>query len=928
MISVPVSGTTLLRRERILFFASIILAGFVLTDASAQEKIPLDHEDVTTWNHMQRGSEISPDGDWLMYGYGPAGSDSTLKFKSVTSETEYTIEQGANGKFSGNSLFAAFNIVPSVDSVRAAKLANKLGNDLPQDKLGILNLSDGSVEEHERVESFKFPEKGGHRIAFRFLEGNVLTVQNLADGTRLQVHDVTDYEFSQDGRWLAYARSSSDGKVDGTYVLEEGTTEPTALMTGQGNYKQIAMSKSSTQIAFLSDRDDYEADDAGFALYKANLGDDNPVRIASEDSPGLPEGWCISDRGSVYFSDSGENIYFRTSPRPEQEPDELPEEERIEIDIWSWTDDRLQPKQLKEITRDRDKNYLAVVRSRESRVVQLESEQIPTVYLSSGGDGLVVLGLSNHPYEKDLSWDYPSYSDAWLINAATGEKAKILERVQARIQLSPEGRYVFWWDGHELAWFALSTDSMERKDLSARIPFPVFDETHDRPQIPKSYEMAGWTEGDTRFVLYDKHDIWIVTPHDDSTPVNITDGLGRKLNIEFRIRDLDRSNPVVETGKDLLIQSVDLETMDAGFWVDRIDGQEEPRNLYTGPYGFGFPYGEYVRKAENADVLYFFRQSYAEFPNIWTADLEFNHMQQQSDINPQQENFRWGTVELHRWTALDGQRLTGLLYKPDGFSPGSKYPMLVNFYERESRLLHMHHAPAAGDSEFNRTFYVSRGYIVFVPDIAFKEGYPGESAMNAVIPGVNSLVDLGFVDADRIGLGGHSWGGYQVAYMITQTNMFAAAYAGALVSNMSSAYGALRSSGGNSRAFMYEKTQSRIGGTPWDSRHLYIQNSPIFMVDKVETPLLMMHNENDGAVPWSQSIEYFTALRRLGKPAWMVNYNGEYHVLSQYKNRKDWAVRMQQFYDHYLKEAPAPVWLKEGVPALKKGQTLGLELMK
>ena len=253
---------------------------------------------------------------------------------------------------------------------------------------------------------------------------------------------------------------------------------------------------------------------------------------------------------------------------------------------------------------------------------------------------------------------------------------------------------------------------------------------------------------------------------------------------------------------------------------------------------------------------------------------------------------------------------------------------MVYFYERLSDGLHQYAVPAAGSSSINRSFYVSRGYLLFVPDIPYRIGYPGESAVDAVVPGVLDLVDQGFVDRDKIGVQGHSWGGYQISYMVTRTDLFAAAEAGAPVSNMVSAYGGIRWQSGMSRAFQYERTQSRIGGSLWETPLRYIENSPIFTADKIRTPLLMMHNDEDGAVPWYQGIELFVALRRLGQPVWMLNYNGEAHGLRQEHNQRDWAIRMQQFFDHYLMDQPAPVWMEEGVPAILKGQTLGLELTR
>jgi len=252
----------------------------------------------------------------------------------------------------------------------------------------------------------------------------------------------------------------------------------------------------------------------------------------------------------------------------------------------------------------------------------------------------------------------------------------------------------------------------------------------------------------------------------------------------------------------------------------------------------------------------------------------------------------------------------------------------VYFYEKMSNTLHRYRTPGPGRSSISIPFYVSRGYVVFIPDIHYRDGYPGESALNCLVPGVLNIVNRGFIDAERIGVQGHSWGGYQAAFLITRTNIFAAVEAGAPVVNMTSAYGGIRWGSGRSRMFQYERSQSRLGGSLWDARPRYIENSPLFWADKIETPVLFIHNDDDGAVPWYQGIEFFVALRRLGKPAWMINYNGEPHGLRKYQNKKDWAIRMQQFFDHYLKGAPPPVWLAEGIPAVQKGKTLGLELVE
>ena len=335
-----------------------------------------------------------------------------------------------------------------------------------------------------------------------------------------------------------------------------------------------------------------------------------------------------------------------------------------------------------------------------------------------------------------------------------------------------------------------------------------------------------------------------------------------------------------------------------------------------------------LQKAQASDQVAFTRSTFQRFPDLWTSTLDFQLIKRISRANPQQLEYRWGSAELTQWESATGQKLQGLLFKPEDFDPQKKYPLLVYFYERSSDGLHRYVAPSASRSIINFSFYVSRGYVVFVPDIPYRTGYPGKSAEDAVLPGIASVVAQGFIDEKAIGVQGHSWGGYQIAHLVTRTNVFACAEAGAPVSNMTSAYGGIRWGSGMSRMFQYERTQSRIGATLWKARELYIENSPLFHADKIETPLLILHNDKDGAVPWYQGIELFVAMRRLSKPAWLINYNGEDHGVMQDQNRRDWSVRMQQFFDHYLQGKPAPKWLTEGVPATEKGKTLGLELTK
>ncbi|MDZ7648615.1 MAG: prolyl oligopeptidase family serine peptidase [Cytophagales bacterium] len=410
--------------------------------------------------------------------------------------------------------------------------------------------------------------------------------------------------------------------------------------------------------------------------------------------------------------------------------------------------------------------------------------------------------------------------------------------------------------------------------------------------------------------------MWAFDPQNKKAPVNLTK-VGRQQKIVFRNIKLDPETRFIDPNQELVISAFNETTKAAGYYkLSLKDGKLT--KLLMEDYRFGG-----IVKAKQANQILFTRESFREFPDVWTADLNLSAPKKISLANPQMKNYLWGSVELVSWTSLDNIPLQGLLYKPENFDPKKKYPIIVYFYERESDNIHGHITPNPLRSSINRTTYVSDGYLVFVPDIIYKIGFPGESAHNCIMPGITQLISKGFVDEKNIGIQGHSWGGYQTAYLITRTDMFKAAEAGAPVANMISAYGGIRWESGMSRMFQYEKSQTRLGGSLWEKPMLYIENSPIFFADKIKTPLLLLHNDADGAVPWYQGIEMYMAMRRLDKPVWMLNYNGEPHWPVKRENRMDFQIRMKQFFDHYLKNAALPPWMNEGVPAIEKGITKG-----
>jgi dipeptidyl aminopeptidase/acylaminoacyl peptidase len=917
--------------------------------AIGTQKRPLNHSDYDTWQTIKT-TAISANGQWALYVKGPFDGDNSLIVTRTDGSRSITVERGNAPRFMGDSAFVVAMIQPLKKDVDQARKEKKKPEDQPKPSLGILELSTGQLKTIEKVRSFRMPDRKGEWIAYQpeppapkppdpnapktegeqkpakkrdHAAGAEWKLLHVASGREHSLADVDAFVWREDGSDAAYSVSTKTGEGDGAYRWLANTEVSVPLLTGLGRYSQLVMDDDTQRIVFLTDRDDYAAETPSLSVYCWTTKGD-AVKIADSKSAGFPDGWMIPNRGGLSFSHSANRVFFAGAPiPPKEEKDETPPEEKVVVDIWNWQDPLIQPMQLMQATSERNRTYEFMVSAGGGKVHQLETPELPNATVGSRGDGNFATLSTSLPYRPMVSYD-GTYNDVYLLNLETGEKTHVLSQEGGAALLSPNSAYMYWYSEPDRAWYSMSTWTGRIVLMSKGIPHPLHDEEHDAPSLAGSYGLGGWLEDDSRVLINDSHDIWIADPSGEEQPIPLTDGFGRARDIELRVQTIgERENPWFRGGETIYLSGRHRRTKERNLYTISLEAGAFPRKVV----GFekAFNVGQ---KARDANIALFTRSDFDEFPDVWCSDLGFANPRKLSDLDEQRKQYSWGTSELISWISSDGAELQGVLYKPEGFSHAKKLPMIVYFYERLSDNLHSFYHPAPGSGSVNISFYVSRGYVVFTPDIPYRIGYPGQSAMHAIIPGVQEILSRGGVDPKKIGLQGHSWGGYQIAYMITQTNLFACAEAGAPVSNMVSAYGGIRWQTGMSRQFQYEKTQSRIGGTLWDKPLQFLENSPVFWADKVNTPLLMLHNDNDGAVPWYQGIEYYMALRRLEKPVWMVNYNGEGHGIGKRPNQKDWAIRMQQFFDHYLMGAPMPVWMAEGVPATQKGKTLGLDYSK
>jgi dipeptidyl aminopeptidase/acylaminoacyl peptidase len=777
------------------------------------------------------------------------------------------------------------------------------------------------AEKKKNEKPKKAPKKEGKDTGTRLILRNLLTAKQ---DTFLFV---TEYIFDEKGTKLAFASTGNDTTFKaGVYVYDLKKGDLQWVLPKAGKHKNLVFDEAGQQLAFVADTDTTKKNEKALIRYWELYAWQERAKeaVLQVDKNTMGNGIIVNEFARLYFSKDGSKLFFGTNPTPLVKDTTLLPEEVVFVDVWTWKDAKLQTQQNVELKDFAKKSYLAVNYPKLRRSFQLGSPDLPIVIPAAEGNAEYALAYTNLPYERTASWDssFPSNLDVYVINTRDGRRRKIKEKLKASVNISPSGNYVYWYAPADSAWFTYSLRTNQTYNLTKNIRNRFYDELHDSPDFPLSYGIMGWTENDLNFLVYDRFDVWSFDPENKTAGKRITQN-GRENRIAYRYIRLDPEEKFIKPENPILLHAFDDETKAEGYFSFNLKQNNPPLKLIFDDYHFNYPI-----KAKEANRFVFTREKFTDFPDLYYSDNNFTKITRLSNANPQQSKYFWGTCELVKWTNLNGEELTGLLYKPEGFDPGKKYPMVVYYYERDSDLLNYYTAPSPSASTVNETMFTSNGYLIFDPDIPYKIGHPGQSAYDAILSGVSHLINQGFVDRDKIGLQGQSWGGYQTAHLITRTNFFACAMAGAPVANMTSAYGGIRYGTGISRMFQYEKSQSRIGATLWEKPMLYLENSPLFHLDKVKTPLLIMHNDKDGAVPYTQGIELFMGLKRLNKPVWMLTYNDEDHNLIQRKNRKDLSVRMMQFFDYYLKYTPEPAWMRNGVPATEKGIKMRYELVE
>ena len=901
--------TTTMRHLKYLAFVACLGSLSPALAQNASKSLTID--DLVTWQRIT-DREISDNGKWVACKMEPWEGDATVYLYAAQGQETATFSPADKFAFSASSGYLVVTQTPGKSTVDSLKILKTKEDKMPMNTLVIYSVA-GKKETIDSLKTFKLADEADWIAYQRGRKDSTLYVRSLDGSKTFQFPTVTDFQFAKKSDMLYYT-SAAEGEA-GIFTLNPEKGSPALIKEGKGVFKQTTFDEKGERLAFL-----YCADkDSSYKALSLWLSEHNaPAKeIATRGNKAFPAEWVINENGMLQFSKSASRLFFGTSPEPRQKDTTQLAENRPNVQVWSWDEPVQYTVQNYNKEKDLKKSYQAVYNLGNGSIFQLANEELPNIQLGNEGDAALALLSTSRPYSLSSMWEARTRSDYYTVSLDNGERKQIAKADYGRFRLSPQGKYAYWYGETDSCWYTIALAEGKRYRLTTPESFPAWDEENDVPNHPYAHGAAGWTANDQSLLIYDRYDIWKFDPTAATSPINLTVN-GRKEKLSYRLEQLDKEARFIDLGKPQLLKGFNEATKGYGFYNARLSAPAAPKTLLAGNYML-----RSINKAKNTDDVIYTMETFQQYPDIHYSTLAFKKSVQLTHGDKQQEGFIWGTAELVSWISLDGRPLEGVVYKPANFDPNKKYPMMVNFYERNSETLYNYRMPEPHRSTIDYHLYNSNEYIIFNPDIRYVDGYPGESCYNCLMPGITMMIAKGYIDEKGIGAQGHSWGGYQVAYLATRTNLFSAIESGAPVVNMFSAYGGIRWGSGMARSFQYEHTQSRLGATPWSSPLRYLENSPLFTMDKVQTPILIMHNDADGHVPWYQGIEYFVAMKRLGKPCWLLNYTGEPHWPMHMANRIDFQRRMFQFFNHYLKNDKMPKWMSEGVPAVEQPFELG-----
>ncbi|HQR32613.1 MAG TPA: prolyl oligopeptidase family serine peptidase, partial [Blastocatellia bacterium] len=903
---------------------------------------------------------VSNDGQWFAHKLTPNEGDSEVLLRRLSDGKEWRFPVGESQGFGGgpgfgggasadiafseDSKWFAFTISPTFKEGKRLKKERK-----PlQNKVAVINLATEKKVEFEKIRRFGFSGENAAWIALHRYgadapagpppgatapsgsatpaperaTGSDLILYELATANELNIGNVADFAFNKKGDWLAWTVDANEKIGNGIQARNMTNGAVLPIDSDKASYRGLNWTEKGEALAAVKGLEDKGYEDKLYSVVAVNgfaSGAPQKTVYDPRQDKEFPAGLTISPNRPPSWTEDFSAVLFgihevkrkKGGDKPEPPAGAAPaagmrrpqedEPEKPDLVLWHWKDGRLQSQQQVEEPRDKNFSYLATYRLADKKFIRLADEEVRNV--TAAPKQKFGIGFDNREYETMGSLDGRRYQDIYVVDLKTGARKLAVKKSRWNFGPSPDGtRFLYHDDGN---FFVYDMASGQATNITQKIPSVFWDQEDDHNVVKPPTSVIGWTKDGASVLLSDDWDIWNVPVNGQATNLTMN-GKKDKLRYQSRFR-IDPEEKGIDLASPMYVRVYGEWTKKAG--IGRIDGGKPGvKMLAWDDASFGG-----LMKAKKADVWLYTRETHAEAPNYLVADASLGNGKKITDSNPQQKDFLWSSgAKLIDYTSAKGDKLQGALFLPANYQPGKSYPTIVYIYEKLSQGLNGYTVPTYNG--FNKTTYTSNGYAVLMPDIVYKVNDPGMSAVWCVLPALEAAIKTGIVDKDHVGIQGHSWGGYQTSFLVTQTNAFAAAVAGAPLTEMITMYNSIYWNSGGGNMAIFESSQGRFTGSPLDIPEAYQRNSPITHAKNVKTPLVILHNDKDGAVDFTQGIFYYNTLRRLQKPVVMLQYKGENHGLRVPANMKDYTVRMREFFDHYLMGKPAPKWWMDGVP--------------
>lgn len=876
-------------------------------DGSAQSKPLLTPADYGTFENLGFAPALSPDGRWLAYQVSRVNEENELRLRPLDRDTTIVVPYGTSARFAANSRWLAWTVGVSVEErARLERERKPIRNNA-----GLMELATGTERRFDLVRAHAFDATG------RFLalhgygpdapagKGADLRLVNLADGSVMSFGNVGEFAWSERGSLLALVIATGAAQGNGVQLYNATTGRLRSLDASGSSYRQLAWRKEAPDLAVLRS----VADTAGAAaphhlLAWRGLDRADPVRLHLDPTAsGVHDTLALVGHAAPRWADDGTRLSFGlrpTDPKTRAGADSAAKRSNDElpgVQIWHSGDVLVIPQQKSRASADERRTLLAVWIPATNRVIQVGSDLLESATLTADWRFGIERVAAPYPWGTMFG---RRYHDIHVVDLASGERRLAVEKVRHSWE-SAAGRYLLTFDGTD--YWTHDLRSGASRNITENVDADFVNQEYDTPtDLMPPRGQGGWMKDDTAVLLYDRHDVWRVSP-DGARAERLT--RGAEDSVIHRPMQLDPSAAGFDPALPLYFSLRGERTQETGYARLRT-GRAVERLVYQPKRIIG------LAKADSAQIYLFRSEARDDPPDLFVADPALTSPRQVTRLNPFQDDFAWTRAELVEYTSEAGIPLQGVLLYPANHDPSRRYPMIVYTYEILTTQMHIYQVPSER-SYYNMTAWTQHGYFVLMPDIVFRARDPGVSTIEAVRPAIAAVAAKGLIDPAQVGHVGHSWGGYQAAYMPTRTTMFAASVAGAPLTDFVSFMGQIHWGPGTPEVDHWETGQARMEVPFWEDPEAHVRNSPIHKAHEMETPLLMAHGDKDGVVEFFQATTFYNFVRRAGKQMVLLVYEGEDHGFTKKPNQIDYHRRILEWFGHYLKGDPAPAWITEGV---------------